>query len=99
TAAAWRCTRPPRRSGCSPAWTPTSAGCGSTSRSWCAARPEREDTVLPERRPRHSIATVCLSGTLEDKVAAAAAAGFDGIEVFEPDLIASPWTPAELAIR
>ncbi|MHA6622218.1 bifunctional sugar phosphate isomerase/epimerase/4-hydroxyphenylpyruvate dioxygenase family protein [Pseudonocardia sp. DLS-67] len=49
--------------------------------------------------PRRSIATVCLSGTLEDKVAAAAAAGFDGIEVFEPDLIASPWSPADLAAR
>jgi 4-hydroxyphenylpyruvate dioxygenase len=49
--------------------------------------------------PERSIATVCLSGTLEDKVAAAAAAGFDGIEVFEPDLVASPWTPAELAAR
>jgi 4-hydroxyphenylpyruvate dioxygenase len=49
--------------------------------------------------PRRSIATVCLSGTLEDKVAAAATAGFDGIEVFEPDLIASPWSPAELASR
>jgi 4-hydroxyphenylpyruvate dioxygenase len=49
--------------------------------------------------PERSIATVCLSGTLEDKVAAAAAAGFDGIEVFEPDLIASPWAPAELAAR
>lgn len=48
---------------------------------------------------RRAIATVCLSGTLEDKIAAAAAAGFDGIEVFEPDLIASPWAPAELAAR
>lgn len=45
------------------------------------------------------MATVCLSGTLEDKLTAAAAAGFDGIEVFEPDLVASPWTPAELAAR
>ena len=48
---------------------------------------------------RRAIATVCLSGTLEDKLAAAAAAGFDGIEVFEPDLIAAPWAPAELAGR
>jgi 4-hydroxyphenylpyruvate dioxygenase len=55
--------------------------------------------VSPERRPRHSIATVCLSGTLEDKLAAAAAAGFDGIEVFEQDLIASPWSPADIAGR
>jgi 4-hydroxyphenylpyruvate dioxygenase len=42
---------------------------------------------------------VCLSGTLEDKLAAAAGAGFTGIEVFEPDLIASPWSPGELAAR
>ena len=46
-----------------------------------------------------AIATVCLSGTLEDKLAAAAGAGFTGIEVFEPDLIASPWSPGELAAR
>lgn len=49
--------------------------------------------------PHRAIATVCLSGTLEDKLAAAAAAGFDGIEVFEPDLIASPWSPREIAAR
>jgi 4-hydroxyphenylpyruvate dioxygenase len=48
---------------------------------------------------RRSIATVCLSGTLEDKLAAAARAGFDGVEVFEPDLIASPWRPREVAAR
>ncbi|WP_448640352.1 TIM barrel protein [Geodermatophilus sp. URMC 63] len=45
------------------------------------------------------MATVCLSGTIEDKLAAAAAAGFDGVEVFEPDLVAAPWSPAELAAR
>jgi 4-hydroxyphenylpyruvate dioxygenase len=49
--------------------------------------------------PHRSIATVCLSGTLEDKLAAASAAGFAGIEVFEPDLVASPWSPTELAAR
>lgn len=54
---------------------------------------------MSSRGPRRAIATVCLSGTLEDKLAAVAAAGFDGIEVFEPDLIASPWAPAELAAR
>ncbi|NEM07121.1 TIM barrel protein [Geodermatophilus normandii] len=48
---------------------------------------------------RRAVATVCLSGTLEDKLAAASAAGFGGIEVFEPDLVASPWSPAELATR
>jgi sugar phosphate isomerase/epimerase/4-hydroxyphenylpyruvate dioxygenase-like putative hemolysin len=43
--------------------------------------------------PRLSIATVCLSGTLEDKLAAAAAARFHGVEIFDHDLIASPWSP------
>jgi 4-hydroxyphenylpyruvate dioxygenase len=52
-----------------------------------------------EGRGRRSVATVCLSGTLEDKLGAASAAGFDGIEVFEADLVASPWAPAELAAR
>ena len=50
-------------------------------------------------RPRRAIATVCLSGTLEDKLVAASAAGFDGIEIFEPDLVASPWAPKELTAR
>jgi 4-hydroxyphenylpyruvate dioxygenase len=45
---------------------------------------------------RRGIATVCLSGTLEDKLAAAAAAGFDGVEIFENDLLASPWSPARV---
>jgi 4-hydroxyphenylpyruvate dioxygenase len=48
---------------------------------------------------RRAVATVCLSGTLEDKLVAAAGAGFDGIELFEPDLIASPWSPAEVGRR
>jgi sugar phosphate isomerase/epimerase/4-hydroxyphenylpyruvate dioxygenase-like putative hemolysin len=46
--------------------------------------------------PRLVISTACLSGTLEDKLAAAAAARFDGIEIFEHDLIASPWSPARV---
>lgn len=54
---------------------------------------------LPAQRPRRGVATVCLSGTLEDKLTAAAHAGFDGIEIFEPDLLASPWSPAELRAR
>lgn len=47
--------------------------------------------------PRTSIATVCLSGTLAEKLDAAAAAGFDGVEVFEPDFVASPHGPREVA--
>src|SRR6478736_9631596 len=42
---------------------------------------------------RRASATVCLSGMLEDKLDAAAAAGFDGVEIFENDLLASSSTP------
>jgi len=45
------------------------------------------------------IATVCLSGTLDDKLAAVAAAGFDGVEIFENDLVVSPWSPKQLRDR
>jgi 4-hydroxyphenylpyruvate dioxygenase len=45
---------------------------------------------------RTSIATVCLSGTLPEKLHAAAAAGFDGVEVFEPDLVTTPHLPEEI---
>ncbi len=48
---------------------------------------------------RRSIATVCLSGTLEDKLEAAAAAGFDEVELFEPDLIASALSPEQVRDR
>ncbi|WP_137176776.1 bifunctional sugar phosphate isomerase/epimerase/4-hydroxyphenylpyruvate dioxygenase family protein [Roseomonas sp. AR75] len=43
-----------------------------------------------------SIATVCLSGTLPDKLEAAAAAGFGGVEIFENDLLTFNGTPAEV---
>lgn len=45
---------------------------------------------------RTSIATVCLSGGLVQKMYAAAEAGFDAIEIFEPDLIAAPQSPEEI---
>lgn len=48
---------------------------------------------------RTSIATVCLSGTLDQKLVAAREAGFDGVEIFEPDLIASPDSPEEIRAR
>ncbi|GAB4051246.1 TIM barrel protein [Catellatospora paridis] len=58
---------------------------------------ERHPTADLAARPRPAlgpaIATGCLSGTLEDKLAAAAAAGFQGVEIYESDLIASPWSP------
>src|SRR6185503_4936677 len=43
-----------------------------------------------------SIATVSLSGDLREKLDAIAAAGFDGVEIFENDFLASPAGPAEV---
>jgi 4-hydroxyphenylpyruvate dioxygenase len=48
---------------------------------------------------RTSIATVCLSGTLDQKLVAAQEAGFDGVEIFEPDLVASPHSPEAIRVR
>ncbi|MCQ9165434.1 bifunctional sugar phosphate isomerase/epimerase/4-hydroxyphenylpyruvate dioxygenase family protein [Arthrobacter sp. STN4] len=45
------------------------------------------------------IATVCLSGTLQEKMAACAKAGFDGIEIFEQDLVTSSMSPEEVRRR
>ena len=46
-----------------------------------------------------TVATVCLSGTLEDKLAAAATAGFDGVAVVQDDLVASPLSPEQVRQR
>ncbi|EFL36097.1 sugar phosphate isomerase/epimerase [Streptomyces viridochromogenes DSM 40736] len=48
---------------------------------------------------RTSIATVSLSGSLTEKLTAAARAGFDGVEIFENDLLACPLTPEEIRAR
>lgn len=45
---------------------------------------------------RKSIATVSLSGMLAEKLEAAAAARFDGVEIFENDLLNFPGTPADV---
>src|SRR5262245_62977851 len=46
---------------------------------------------------RTSIATVCLSGGLSEKLAAIAAAGFRGVEIFESDLLSYNGTPTDVA--
>lgn len=46
-----------------------------------------------------SIATVSLSGTLSEKLDAIAAAKFDGVEIFENDLITFNGTPSEVRNR
>jgi 4-hydroxyphenylpyruvate dioxygenase len=43
-----------------------------------------------------SIATVCLSGTLPEKLESIAHAGFDAVEIFENDLIQFDGTPADV---
>jgi 4-hydroxyphenylpyruvate dioxygenase len=48
---------------------------------------------------RRSIATVSLSGTLNEKLTAAAHAGFDGVEIFDQDLLCSLWTPCRIKER
>lgn len=48
---------------------------------------------------RTSIATVSLSGSLTEKLTAASRAGFDGVEIFENDLLASPLPPEEIRAR
>ena len=45
---------------------------------------------------RTGIATVCLSGTLREKMQACAIAGFDGIEIFEQDLVTSSLSPEQI---
>lgn len=53
--------------------------------------------VLPPRRAnKTSIATVSLSGTLLDKLEAAARIGFDAVEIFESDLLTCGETPATI---
>ena len=43
-----------------------------------------------------SIATVSISGDLREKLSAIAAAGFDGVEIFENDFLAFDGSPAEV---
>lgn len=45
---------------------------------------------------RTSIATVCLSGDLVEKLHACAAAGFDGVEIMDADLISAFESPEEI---
>ncbi|MFF8841699.1 bifunctional sugar phosphate isomerase/epimerase/4-hydroxyphenylpyruvate dioxygenase family protein [Streptomyces sp. NPDC015127] len=48
---------------------------------------------------RKSLATVSISGSLTEKLESAARAGFDGVEIFENDLLGCPLTPEEIRDR
>lgn len=45
---------------------------------------------------KRAVATVCLSGGLQEKLEAIASAGFRHLEIFENDLIAFPGKPADV---
>lgn len=45
------------------------------------------------------IATVCISGDLEEKLRAIAEAGFDGVEIFENDLLSFDGSPRDVGNR
>src|SRR5246127_645480 len=60
--------------------------------------------IVPRRRNHgdrsmsvHSIATVSLSGALDEKLRAIAAAGFEAVEIFENDLLSFGASPREVA--
>ncbi|GAA4115068.1 sugar phosphate isomerase/epimerase and 4-hydroxyphenylpyruvate domain-containing protein [Nocardioides fonticola] len=71
----------------------------STAQAARAARVAPTAGPAGPQRSRRGIATVSLSGLLADKLEAAAAAGFDGVEIFDNDLVASPLSPREVARR
>jgi len=48
---------------------------------------------------RRSIATVCLSGTLPEKLEAAAASRFDAVEIFENDLLFYDGSPRDVRLQ
>ena len=50
----------------------------------------------PAPRLQRSIATVCLSGALQEKLETAALIGFDSVEIFEADLLAYEGSPADV---
>jgi 4-hydroxyphenylpyruvate dioxygenase len=55
--------------------------------------------MQPKSALPKSIATVSLSGTLPDKLEAAAVAGYDSVEIFEADLLAFDGMPRDVRRR
>ena len=89
--------RGPARS--SPATSSISTRASTRSRSSTASTWTRRSCARPSRSNapmRNGIATVSLGGTLRDKLTAIAEAGFEGVEIFETDIIAHDGPPAEV---
>ena len=78
---------------------PASHLCGGAGQARCAD--DRNDVngvgTAEDNTMKTSIATVCLSGGLSEKLQAIAAAGFRGVEIFESDLLSFNGTPADVA--
>src|SRR3546814_5260190 len=71
----------------------------SRGRAPCPPTDDRADATggrIEEVTVKTSIATVSISGDLHEKLAAIAAAGFDGVEIFETDFLAFDGTPEEV---
>lgn len=77
----------------------TGTGFVVADRAHAAAAACRTQPGAPYGALHTSIATVSLSGSLTEKLAAAARAGFDGVEIFENDLLACPLAPEEIRAR
>jgi 4-hydroxyphenylpyruvate dioxygenase len=63
----------------------------------CRHRPPRDAAAGANRMAKHSIATVSLSGSLDEKLRAIAGAGFDAVEIFENDLLTFNGSPRGVA--
>src|SRR3546814_95573 len=96
----------PRSSDATSAHRSNSHACVGTRWTWCCAsshepiacRTTDVGALAHSRRGtvKTSIATVSISGDLHEKLAAIAAAGFDGVEIFETDFLAFDGTPEEV---
>src|SRR5258708_9211303 len=63
--------------------------------STCRHRPPRGAAAGANRMARRSIATVALSGSLDEKLRAIAGAGFDAVEIFWNDLLTFNGSPRD----
>src|ERR1700733_5432239 len=64
--------------------------------SICRHRSPRDAAAGANRMAKHSIATVSLSGSLDEKLRAIVGAGFDAVEIFENDLLTFNGSPRDV---
>src|SRR6186713_2134295 len=96
------CTRRSKLSGSSPGSRPILRGftvrlLPATGRVRLRSAKQFDSARPKDKTMKTSIATVCLSGGLSEKLQSIAAAGFRGVEIFESDLLSYNGTPADVA--